>query len=202
MSKTAGIILTVFISLLFFQCASNSRKVTRIETDQVTDLSGRWNDTDARMVAEAMISDLMTYPWINEFRSQNNEKPVVVVGRIRNKSSEHINTEVFTNMIEKELLRSGQVQFIADQSDRQQVREERLDQQQFASLESMKKWANETGADYIMVGSVNSIVDAVEGQKAVFYQIDLELIDVESNTKVWIGDKQIKKMIEQDRYRW
>jgi uncharacterized protein (TIGR02722 family) len=187
---------------VFAACAGPSRTVSRLDTDAVTDLSGRWNDTDSRMTAEAMIEDLLSQPWLDSYREQSNKKPVIIIGTIRNKSSEHINTDVFIKDIEKALLNSGKVTFVARKEERDQIREERVDQQYFASPETVKQLANETGADHMIVGSINAIVDAVEGQKAVYYQVNMELINLESNTKVWIGDKKIKKLIEQDKYKW
>ncbi len=201
--STLLIIISITLLIFFFSsCAGSKRKVTRISTESTTDLSGRWNDTDSRMTAEAMIQDLLSRPWLDEYRTMKGQKPVVIVGQIRNKSSEHISTEAFTKDIERELLNSGKVTFVATSAEREQLREERLDQQHFASMETMKKWANETGADHMLLGSINSIVDSVEGQRVVYYQVNLELINVEQNTKVWIGEKKIKKLIEQDKYNW
>lgn len=183
-------------------CAGPSRTVTRMDTGETTDISGRWNDTDSRMTAEAMIEDLLSKPWLDEYRQSYNKKPVLIIGTIRNKSSEHINTDVFVNDIEKAILNSGKATFVARKGERDQLREERVDQQYFSSPETAKALANETGADHIIIGSINTIVDAVEGQKVVYYQVNMELINLESNTKVWIGDKKIKKLIEQDKYKW
>jgi uncharacterized protein (TIGR02722 family) len=188
--------------ILIAACAGPSRTVSRLETDQVTDLSGRWNDTDSKMTADAMIEDLLNKPWLDEYRSLNNKKPILIIGTIRNKSSEHINTDVFVKDIEKAILNSGKATFVAQKGERDQIREERVDQQYFASSETAKQLANETGADHIIIGSINSIVDSVDGQKVVYYQVNMELIHLESNTKIWIGDKKIKKLIEQDKYKW
>ena len=202
MKKYISVLLVVVISVLLFNCAGPSRSVSRMGADEATDISGRWNDTDSRLVAEAMVRDVLSRPWLGNFVEQNDKKPVVIVGNIRNKSSEHIPVDVFIKDIERELINSAQVTFVASQEQREQIREERMDQQSFASMETAKQLANETGADYMMQGAINSIVDSFEGKKTVFYQVDLELIDLESNTKVWRGDKQMKKLIEQNRYSW
>ncbi|MGD9897695.1 MAG: penicillin-binding protein activator LpoB [Calditrichaceae bacterium] len=193
--------MLVLFSSVLIQCQS-SRKVTRVSADQTSDLSGRWNDTDSRLTAEAMIRDVLSKPWLLEYVDLNDEKPVVIVGTIRNKSSEHIPVDLFIKDIEKELINSGQINFVASEKEREEIRKERLDQQSFSSLETAKQLANETGADYMLQGSINTIVDSYEGQKAVYYQVNLELIHLEKNLKVWIGDKKIKKMIEQNRYKW
>ncbi|MEL6153113.1 MAG: hypothetical protein AAFQ78_03740, partial [Bacteroidota bacterium] len=47
-------------------CAST--QVTRISTNKVLDLSGRWNDTDSRLVAEQMVKDVSNSPWLERFQ--------------------------------------------------------------------------------------------------------------------------------------
>lgn len=198
--------LHVFVSLVFalliISCAGPSRTVTRMQIDQAMDISGRWNDTDSRLTAEAMINDLLSRPWLNEFRGEYQRRPYVIVGSIRNRSSEHIPVKAFIKDIEKELINSGQVFFVASADERDDVREERLDQQSYSSVETAKELANEQAADFMLQGVITSIVDSFEGRRVVYYQVNLELIDLGSNTKVWLGDKKIKKFIEQDKYRW
>jgi hypothetical protein len=75
------------------------------------------------------------------------------------------------------------------------------DQQQHASEETVKQWGREHGADYILSGTINSITDQEKGEKVVFYQVDLTLIDLEENTKVWQGQKKIKKYIGRGKYK-
>ncbi|MEJ2542557.1 MAG: penicillin-binding protein activator LpoB [Calditrichaceae bacterium] len=199
-------ILRIFLVLslvtVMLNCGGSSRKVTRMRVDETTDITGRWNDTDSRQTASAMVQDLLTKPWINNFAGENSRKPIVIVGDIRNKSSEHIPVATFIKDIEKELVNSGQVTFVASSREREGVRDERMDQQSYSSMESAKELANEQAADYMLQGVISSIVDSFEGQKVVYYQVNLELVDLESNTKVWLGDKKIKKFIEQKKYNW
>jgi uncharacterized protein (TIGR02722 family) len=194
-------LLLVFCLIIISGCGGG-RTVKRISPDEVTDLSGRWNDTDSRLVAESMISDMLSRPWLIDFEQDKLKKPVVIVGTVRNMSTEHINVEVFIKDIERALINSGKVQFVASKSEREEIREERMDQQMYASIETAKKLAQEVGADYFLIGSVKSEEDWFEGKKAVAYSIDMELIDVEKNLKAWIGNKKIKKFIEQRGYKW
>ena len=176
--------------------------VKRIATDEVTDLSGRWNDTDSRLVAEKMVSDMLSRIWLTNFMKEKGKNPTVIVGTIRNMSTEHVNMEVFTKDIERELINSGQVQFVASKQEREEIREEREDQQIYASLETAKRLGQEYGADFVLIGTFKSVEDVIEGKKAVLYSVDLELIDVEKNLKVWIGNKKIKKFIKRAGYKW
>jgi uncharacterized protein (TIGR02722 family) len=202
MSQSLKIIsvLLVFSLIVLNGCGGSSREVTRIDTNEVIDLTGRWNDTDSRLTAEAMIADALARPWLTDFLTAQGKKPVVIVGKVRNKSSEHIAIDVFTKDMERELLNSGKVLFVASAEEREQIREERGDQQDFSSPETMKKFYKEIGADFLLGGVINSVADSFDGQKVILYQVDLELIDIEKNLKVWIGNKKIKKFIEQDGY--
>ncbi len=192
--------VSVFIlAVLLFGCSS-SRQVSRIDTKEVIDLSGKWNDTDSRLTAETMVTDVLGRPWLTDFLTENGKKPVVIVGSIRNKSSEHIVVDIFTKDIERELINSGKVLFVASKEEREEVREERADQQDFSSDETMKKYYREIGADFLLSGVINSVEDKYEGEKVILYQVDLELIDIENNLKVWLGNKKIKKYISQGSY--
>lgn len=200
LSKKIMLFVTLLVSLLLTACGGSTREVARIDTKEMIDLSGKWNDTDARLVAEEMVEDALKRPWLTDFIQDASRKPVVVVGKIRNKSSEHIAVDVFSNDIERELLNTGKVKFVAEKDQRDEIREERKDQNEFASKESFKKFYKELGADFYMSGTINSVTDMYEGQRVIFYQVDMELINIETNEKVWLGNKKIKKFINQDSY--
>ncbi len=197
--KNISTVIMVLSLIYLFGCGS-SRQVSRINTNEVTDLSGNWNDTDSRLVSEEMIKDVLNRVWLTDFLTTKGKKPVVIVGKIRNKSSEHIAVETFTKDLERELINSGKVRFVATATERDQVRTERKDQKDFASNESFKRFYKELGADYLLSGVINSINDSYDGSEIRYYQIDLQLIDIETNEKVWIGDKKIKKFIGKDKY--
>jgi hypothetical protein len=192
----------IYSIILFFFLGCATREVKRIEVESQVDLSGRWNDTDSRFVAEAMTRDVLSKRWLEEFHEKYGRKPVVIVGTIRNHTTEHINVDTFIKDIERELINSGKVKFVATRQERVEVRKERLDQQEYASEETAKRLAHETGADFILQGAIKSIEDVLEGKRVVYYQTDLELIYIETNEKVWIGSKKIKKFIKQARYKW
>jgi uncharacterized protein (TIGR02722 family) len=189
----------LFLTVLWLGGCGAETKVTRVDSGVVTDLSGRWNDTDSRMVAESMVKDALEYPWLNKFTSSKQRQPVVVVGTIVNSSTEHISTQIFVTDLERELTNSQKVTFVAGKGDRDEVRTERKEQAMFAREDTQKAPGKEIGADYMMKGEISTILDEADGTKAVFYQVDLQMIDLESNAKVWYGQKKIKKVIEKKR---
>lgn len=192
MKKLIPGILILTTVLLLSGC---TRKVTRINPDEVTDLSGRWNDTDSRLVSEKMIAEVLSARWVTEYSRVSSKRPVIVVGLIENKSHEHISTETFIKDIERAVVNDGNVRLVVAGEKRNDLRRERADQQDFASPETMKNWGRELGADFILQGTINSVVDAYRKDQAVTYQIDLQLTNIETNEVVWMGEKKIKKTI-------
>ena len=191
-------LLPVTVLLLLIGCSST--QVERMDTGEVKDLSGRWNDSDSQMVSEVMIQDCLNHAWLPDFTARSGKKPDVIVGSIRNRSSEHIATEVFVKDLERALVNSGRANFVASSEERSDVRTERLDQDLHASPDSRKAPGMEAGADFMLIGSINSIIDQEKGEKVVFYQVDLELVDMRNNRKVWLGNKKIKKFISRSRF--
>jgi uncharacterized protein (TIGR02722 family) len=186
------------VALLIGGCG-HENKVTRVDTGTVTDLSGRWNDTDSRMVAETMVKEAVGSPWLDNFAKAKTRQPVVIVGTIVNKSHEHINIQTFVSDLERELTNSQRVMFVAGKGEREEVREERREQAVHAREDTQKAPGRELGADYMMRGSISTILDEQDATKAVFYQVDLEMVDLENNIKSWFGQKKIKKVIEKKR---
>jgi uncharacterized protein (TIGR02722 family) len=189
--------------LIFLGACATTPTVERKAVDTTIDLSGRWNDADSRMVSEEMISDCLNRPWLERFRATHGGKPpTVIVGRVKNRSHEHINVQTFVKDLERALINSGMVQFVAARGEREGVREERLDMAKHASEETMKGPGEEIGADFMLIGSINTIRDEIEGKAVMFYQTNLELIDMANNLKVWVGEKKIKKLIKRSKATW
>ena len=179
-----------------------SPKVKRVETNLVKDVSGGWNDTDAQMVAQEMITDCLNSGWYSKFLTQKGKEPVVIVGTVLNNTMEHINTGVFVEEMQRALINSAKVDFVASAAERGELRTERLDQDEFASEETRKAFGREVGADFMLSGVLNSVVDKAKNKSLVFYQANLKMINLETNQIVWNGQKQIKKYVKNSKVSW
>ncbi len=191
----------LFLVALAASCASTP-KVTRIGVEEVVDLSGMWNDTDSRLVSEEMIRDSLDRAWLPEFKEKTGKKPRVIVGKVLNRSHEHINTQTFVKDLERELTNSGRVRFVASSEQRGEIRAERRDQAKHSSMETIKGPGQEYGADYMLKGQINTIWDEAGKTKLKYYQVELEMIDMATNEKVWIGQKKIKKIVKRSRAKF
>lgn len=190
----------IFVAFAFFGCSS-SNSVSRIDSSTQTDLSGYWNDTDVRIVAESLISQCVNAHAIAAFSYGKKRQPVVILGTFKNQSDEHIDTSILSKKFEIALLNSGKVDFVASSSERTEIRTERNEQQSFASESTAKSIGNETGADFMLIGAVKTIVDSISGQSTRTYYVTAELIDIETNRKLWAGeDSSIKKLIKTPVY--
>ena len=196
-TREIKICLLVFAVSALAGCAT---KVTRVETAQKIDISGEWNDYDAMLVSQELIKNCLQSAWLNSFTGKNKRPPTVIVSDVTNRSDEHLNTQVFINDLEKDLTNSGKVIFVVSPEEREQIRGEREDQQRgYTSTETKKPIGKETGADFMLIGSLNAVKDAAKNKSVVLYQVNLEMIDLTTNEKVWIGQKEIKKQIDRPR---
>jgi hypothetical protein len=190
---TSLALLVALCGLAVLAGCGGGKAVTRVETDTTIDLSGNWN--------EELTAQAIGARWVENHLLARGRKPVVIIGRIANKSSEHIPVRPFMADVERAFINSGSVTMVASSEEREGVRDERADQQEFASEATMKQWGREKGADYMMLGEINTIVDREAGDEVKYYQVDVYLVDLEDNTKVWAGFKKIKKYVSRSGYR-
>jgi uncharacterized protein (TIGR02722 family) len=183
--------------------ACNNKRVARIDPSSVTDLSGRWNDADSRLVANELVSQSLSAPWAKRYADAHGGRPpAVIVGGFSNRTMEHIPVGTFTRELERAMVNSSAVRVVASADERASVRAERADQQQNATADTRARLAKEQGAQYMLQGDVQAIEDAEGREKIVYYQVDATLVDLESNAKVWVGQHRIKKYIDRRRIGW
>ncbi len=198
--KYVPIILCSLVGLMFFANGCGT-KVKRVDVGEQIDLSGNWNDTDSRLVSEEMIKDSLSRPWRAAFSMNKNRQPKVIVGTVKNRSQEHIAVQTFVKDLEKELINSGLVGFVASKDEREEIREEKKDQAEFSRKETVKEMRQETGADFILQGQINTIIDQSGKETVKYYQVELEMVDILSHEKVWIGQKKIKKYVKRGQFK-
>ena len=194
--------LIIAVAFAAAGCGSGNTQVERIAPEQAVDVSGNWNDTDSRLVAQEMIQDATTNPWSRRFMAAHNgERPTVVVGRVANRSAEHINVNTFVRDIVAAFLRTETARVVSSGDERDQTRGERQDQQDFASAATRARLRNELGANFMLLGEINTIFDREAGREVKYYQVDLNLTNLETNELIWVGQKQIKKFVQRRNIR-
>jgi len=178
--------------------AACSGSVTRVDPDEVIDKTGEWNDTDSRLVAEAMVEDSLDRPWAGNFIDDEGSKPVVRVAPpdvVIRTNGHLISKEIFLNDIRRAFINSGKVTVVSTRGEAGVTRSEIAEQQEFAREETRKTPKAETGADYMLHGAINVQDQYTDNEAVKFYSIDLFLTDVETREQVWAGNKKIKKVV-------
>ena len=193
MKKTALLILIVLI--LLSACVITN--VTRVDSNTQTDLSGYWNDKDVRIVCESLINDCLSSPRVNQALIAFGRKiPVVIVGNFRNESSEHIDTAIIASIMETTIFNTGKMDFVPSGPARDALRAERQDQQSNASEKTAAALAKETGADFMLLGTVRTIIDRVDNKSVRTYFVNAELTSIETNQRIWMmQNSEIKKIV-------
>jgi uncharacterized protein (TIGR02722 family) len=184
------------LCFLVILMACQTRKVTRVDPTEQIDLSGRWNDTDSRKVADQMIYDLFDSPGFKDYAKAKSRKPVIVVGLIRNKTSEHIDADNFVKKFEVVIHNSNIADLVESDEFRDKIRVERAEQQDYADATTAKKFGKELGADVMLFGEMTSETDTYNNKRVVNYITTLFLTDVETNKRIWYGQNEIKKYVK------
>jgi hypothetical protein len=201
------VLFIVLAALLAFSSCASGPKVSMADPNARTDRSGRWSDADSRQVSATLIEKCLDSPGLDEYIERyrarhNGDRPSIVIQRFTFDASEHINTDIISSIMEEAIVNSGKLKFVAGGELRENIRSERQDQQSYASEDTAAALGNETGAALVLTGNINAQVDRAGGTQDRSYFVSAELVDIETNTKIWIGsDNSIKKTIQQSRSR-
>ena len=192
----AWLAVSVLVACGFSACET---KVAPGPLGAARELGGQWNDTDSRLTAEALMQEALDSPWMPRFTQFAGRAPTIIVGPILNRTPASLNTQTFIKELRRVMVQSGQIHFVADAGQRQELRQERAEQGQNSRPDPVKPAVQEPGADFILQGSINTFVEDLESTRTIAYQVDLELIDIASNVKVWLGQKKLKKRLEHSK---
>ncbi|WP_276781845.1 penicillin-binding protein activator LpoB [Treponema succinifaciens] len=198
MKKFAFLFAAVFSGLIMVSCGST--KVSRVDSDEVIDLDGYWNESDVRIVCDSLIEECISSPRIAKFEGQQGRAPVVIIDSIRNQSSEHIDTSIVEKKFQTAIINSGVMEFVSSSTERQALREEKADQADHSTYDTAKEMDQETGADFMLKGSVKTIVQSAGDKTVRTYYVYAELHDIRTNKIVWMAENDsIKKVIKRQK---
>ena len=198
MKKFVFLFAAVFTGLIMVSCGST--KVSRVDSDEVIDLDGYWNESDVRIVCDSLIEECISSPRIAKFEGQQGRAPVVIIDSIRNQSSEHIDTSIVEKKFQTAIINSGVMEFVSSSTERQALREEKADQADHSTYDTAKEMDQETGADFMLKGSVKTIVQSAGDKTVRTYYVYAELHDIKTNKIVWMAENDsIKKVIKRQK---
>jgi PBP1b-binding outer membrane lipoprotein LpoB len=193
------------VAMMMLGGCSGKPKVENVDPTTEGYVSGHWNDSDARAVADQLIPQALDGAWLPEFHgAQGETRPRIVLGDIVNNTSDHLNKDVFMNELQRVLINSGRIRFVADPEVRGALMEEVAWQERMAKEGGVSDDVAHgvSGADFMLMGTVSSVVDQAAKEAIVYYRVDLSLTDLRSWEKVWIGTAERKHTVENAKTRF
>ncbi len=178
-------ISSCFIVLLLISSAifsANNKKAP-------VDVNGFWNENDIQIVCTDIISQVENSPRIAKFEKDNGRKAIVVVGKIKNESSERIDTRLVAKTLQNSIMNSGILEFVADREERKELNEENPSEEVVA-------------ADFMLNGTVKSMVTNLAREQQRTYYVTIQMVDIESSRVVFSGEKQISKNFKAPKGRY
>ncbi len=201
MRRAPSFLSVIFTIAIVVLGGCSSYSVKRVSLDTEGGVTSRWTDTDARLTADTLIRKAMDSSWMTEFHQKHGRVPVVALGQIINRSDQHINTRIFLNHFQDDLINSGKVIFVTGSSaHREATSAEREYQMRNARSSTIHAPGQQTGADFLLTGSINSYVASRGGKTVRFYETHLKAINLNSNEIIWGAEYRVKKIAHQSSY--
>lgn len=189
-----GLFSALAASLMLSGCASTAVKtgVNYGDAQAVETLTADFGSSDLQQTASKMVDDLMSFPPIIELTKTR--RPVLFVERIKNKTTEHIDTESLTDTIQSRLINSGKFRF-ADMAAAAAAAEQMNYQAQsgMVNQSTATRAGQQIGAEYMLYGNLSSIVKNADGKKDVYYKFTLKLMHLATGMVEWSSEKEIRK---------
>ena len=186
----------IFLTVVFLAGCGGMR-VNYGDPEAVETVTVDYGSTDLQSIAERMVESLLVHPVLEG-------RPVVYVSRIRNKTSEHIDTEAITDKIKTAMLKSGKVRFTAVSEVNQEMIEQLKYQSESGMVDPTTRTAigRQVGADLMLYGDIISIVKSEGRKRDVYYKISLELADLQTGLIEWSEEKEIRKQAKKSLIGW
>jgi len=189
--KLINITTIVLASLVLVAC-SNNPKISYGDATGVETTNTDFGSTDLQTIAAKLVDDLVSFPPIVKLTADN--RPIVFVDKIKNKTTEHIDTESITDTIQTKLLQSGKFRFV-DMTAVKQIQDQLQFQMDSGMVDPTKAVAfgKQTGAEFMLYGNMSSIIKRNSDTKDVYYKFTLKLVNLETGILEWASEKEIRK---------
>lgn len=173
------------------------------DPEKVEIVDDRWNETDARKTAEALIKGMLSKDWLKDYNKKSgNKAPIVVVDDMENRTDEHLDTKALTEFVQDELINSRKVRFL-DKGGRQKILDEVKYQGSGAvAADKATQLGRQLGAQFMLSGAVSSSVHSEGKLKTITYQTLMTLTNLETAEIEWSEKYLIKKRFNRSSAKW
>ncbi len=184
-----GLIVLLGLAMILSGC---SNKVSYGDAQETETTTIDFGSTDLQTIAGQMVDSMLNSGSVSAITQGT--RPIVFVQGIKNKTTEHIDTESITDTISTKLLNSGKFRFV--DMDRVEAVRAQLNFQNNDELvndSSAIQFGKMVGAQYMLYGNLSSIVKQAGSDKDVYYKMTMRLMDLESGIIEWADETEIRK---------
>ena len=194
--KVLKLVSTIVLGLALASCGPKAFvKGQYDDVERENLMNDQWSETDMQVAVKSMVDSMVMHSAIANAK----KLPTVIVTNLQNKTSEHVDTQSITDMFQVELMRSGKVTFV-DKAAREDIAEE-YDYQDsgMVNRETKKGKGGQVGADFIMNGRLDSIVQEAGKDKTIYYKLTMNLTNLKTGLIQWTDHKQLRKQYKKKR---
>lgn len=194
--------LTLSAALLFTAVAcSGPRAYTRgtYEDPNVIEMLGdQFNENDLQLIAKKMVDSMSTHPSFQQIPG----RPLLIIGKVKNNTSEHIDMNSLADKVRVNLMRQGKFAFVNKDAREEIAQEYEYQQSGYVKAGEAKGPGQQASADYLLTGSISSIIQEVGSDKLVYYKMTMELTNLKSGVIEWTDEKELRKKFEKQSVGW
>ncbi|PSW21131.1 penicillin-binding protein activator LpoB [Photobacterium sanctipauli] len=194
-----SVIALLGVAALMGGCA---QKVSYGDAQEAETTTIEFGSTDLQKIAEEMTDSMLSSGSV-AYITGNNQRPIIVVDGIKNKTSEHIDTESITDSVSTRLLNSGKFRFV-DMTRVEAVRKQLNFQNndELVNQSTAIQFGKMVGAEYMLYGNLSSIVKSAGSDKDVYYKMTMRLMDLETGLIEWADETEIRKQESKSLLGW
>lgn len=201
MKRTQTILTALCTLSLLAAACQGPRAYTRGEyadPNAIELLSDNFSENDLQLIARRMVESLQESPAFARIEGQ----PMVMVGEMRNRTSEHIDMASLSDKVRVQLIQTGKFSFI-DRDARQQIAEEYEYQQSgYVRPDQAAGPGEQHAAEYVLTGSISSIVQQAGRDKMIYYKMTMQLTNLRTGVIEWADEKELRKKFRQRAVGW
>lgn len=171
---------------------------TYADPNAIEMLSDNFNENDLQLIAKKLVDSLRGSPAFAQIQG----RPVIVIGKIKNSTSEHIDLRSLSDKLLVQLTQTGKFSF-QDKGAREEIAEEYEYQGSgYVRQDEVKGPGQQASADYLMTGEISSIVQEVGRDKMIYYKMTLKLSNLRTGIIEWTDEKELRKKFAKQPVAW
>jgi uncharacterized protein (TIGR02722 family) len=152
----------------------------------------------AHMTQEQLAEKIKNDPQLKA--EVGNDRPALLIDVVKNKTSEHIDTEAITDTLKININKSMLFSIISRERNDLLLNEQKLAQSGLSDKDKVAQLGKLFGAKYVLYGSFSSITNMVNSQKQTYYKLNLSILNIETGQEVFIDEAELNKISKKSMF--